>query len=382
MRALCSSSACATWPSPPRRCRVGSGVDPRRRPTTDPPAPDRPSLEFAAVERRDLVRNEELDGTVGYGTPTPLAARRHRHPDVPARRSARRSPSGTVVAEVDGEPVIALLGSDPDVARPRTGHRRRRRRAPARDDPRRRSASPRSTTSPSTRLDRAPRPGPSRRSRRPTARTTTARSTSARSCDRPAPVRVDTVGGTLGQAATEAGDRGDRRRPQSCTSTLDVDDAASLADRATRSRSSCRTDRRSPARSATVGAADDRRGRVDHRSRSMSIVDGAAIDIPNGTPVEVLVAVVVGRGRPRRPGGGGARPRRGRLRRRGARRRRARASSASTSARSSTARSRSAATSPRAPRWSCHDAIESDDRPVPRTVHSAEADSSRRRRDP
>jgi peptidoglycan hydrolase-like protein with peptidoglycan-binding domain len=91
---------------------VGSGSDTETPVDDDATEAESSSLEFAPVERRDLVRNEELDGTVGYGTPVPLA--------ISLTGTLTSLPqvgleiaSGSVIAEVDGQPVIALVGSIP-----------------------------------------------------------------------------------------------------------------------------------------------------------------------------------------------------------------------------------------------------------------------------
>ena len=64
------------------------------------------------VVRRDLARAEELEGTVGYGTVTPLV--------LAAEGTLTGLPEvgdviepGDVVAEVDGRPIIALNGTTP-----------------------------------------------------------------------------------------------------------------------------------------------------------------------------------------------------------------------------------------------------------------------------
>jgi hypothetical protein len=66
----------------------------------------------ATVTRRDLSRVEELDGTVGFGTESPLV--------LPLAGTLTSLPQpgdvideGSVVAEIDGQPVIALTGTSP-----------------------------------------------------------------------------------------------------------------------------------------------------------------------------------------------------------------------------------------------------------------------------
>ena len=64
------------------------------------------------VVQRDLARSEKLDGTVAYGTPTPLVLALEGTltglPDVGDVIGA-----GDVIAEVDGQPVVALSGPTP-----------------------------------------------------------------------------------------------------------------------------------------------------------------------------------------------------------------------------------------------------------------------------
>ena len=86
---------------------VADANEPR---TTDGDETATPTL--VSVEQRDLSREEELDGTTGHGAPRPLV--------LPAEGTLTALPdvgtvidNGTVVAEVDGRPVIALLGPLP-----------------------------------------------------------------------------------------------------------------------------------------------------------------------------------------------------------------------------------------------------------------------------
>jgi hypothetical protein len=78
--------------------------------TADEPAG--PETAVVEVVRRDLVRTEELDGTIGHGDATPLV--------LTASGTLTGLPepgdvinAGDVVAEVDGVPIIALRGSFP-----------------------------------------------------------------------------------------------------------------------------------------------------------------------------------------------------------------------------------------------------------------------------
>jgi peptidoglycan hydrolase-like protein with peptidoglycan-binding domain len=91
---------------------VGSGNDPSTAADGDTPAVDAADLNVAPVSRRDLVRNEELDGTVGFGTSTPLVLPlTGTLTSVP--KAGQEITNGSVIAEVDGQPVIALVGSIP-----------------------------------------------------------------------------------------------------------------------------------------------------------------------------------------------------------------------------------------------------------------------------
>jgi peptidoglycan hydrolase-like protein with peptidoglycan-binding domain len=91
---------------------VGSGSDPETPVDDEATEAESSSLEFAPVKRRDLVRTEELDGTVGYGTPLPLAiSLTGTLTSLP--QVGQEIASGSVIAEVDGQPVIALVGSIP-----------------------------------------------------------------------------------------------------------------------------------------------------------------------------------------------------------------------------------------------------------------------------
>jgi peptidoglycan hydrolase-like protein with peptidoglycan-binding domain len=66
----------------------------------------------APVTRRDLARTKEFDGTVGYGTESPLAlALAGTLTGVPT--PGEIIDAGSVVAEIDGVPVIALGGNTP-----------------------------------------------------------------------------------------------------------------------------------------------------------------------------------------------------------------------------------------------------------------------------
>lgn len=76
----------------------------------DAPAPT--DLSVVPVTRRNLVRNEKLNGAVGYGTATPLGIA------LAGTLTALPEPGqviddGTVIAEVDGQPVLALVGDIP-----------------------------------------------------------------------------------------------------------------------------------------------------------------------------------------------------------------------------------------------------------------------------
>lgn len=70
------------------------------------------NVSYSPVTRQDLVRNEELNGTTGYGEPTPLVLK------LEGTLTALPEPGqeirqGDVIAEINGEPVIAANGTVP-----------------------------------------------------------------------------------------------------------------------------------------------------------------------------------------------------------------------------------------------------------------------------
>src|SRR6266508_4991288 len=70
------------------------------------------NLTYTAVTRQDLVRNEEFDGTTGYGESSPLVL------SLEGTLTALPDPGeeikqGDVIAEINGEPVIAADGTVP-----------------------------------------------------------------------------------------------------------------------------------------------------------------------------------------------------------------------------------------------------------------------------
>src|SRR5882724_8011935 len=80
--------------------------------TTDEPTAAAAALKYATVEQRDIRRTTTLNGTVNYGTPTPLPlAGGGTLTGLPAV-GATIAP-GQVLAEVDGRPVVLLTGSRP-----------------------------------------------------------------------------------------------------------------------------------------------------------------------------------------------------------------------------------------------------------------------------
>jgi peptidoglycan hydrolase-like protein with peptidoglycan-binding domain len=80
-----------------------AGASPER--DTEPP-------QLATVEQRDLQRTESFDGTTGHGEPEPLVlAGSGTLTALPAAGDVIEQ--GTVVAEVDGRPIIALQGPLP-----------------------------------------------------------------------------------------------------------------------------------------------------------------------------------------------------------------------------------------------------------------------------
>jgi peptidoglycan hydrolase-like protein with peptidoglycan-binding domain len=92
---------------------VGVAVSAR---DADPQAPaatqSAANADVATVTRRDLARNEELDGIVGFGDESPLV--------LPLEGTLTSLPKpgdvieeGTVIATVDGQPIVALAGDEP-----------------------------------------------------------------------------------------------------------------------------------------------------------------------------------------------------------------------------------------------------------------------------
>ncbi len=77
----------------------------------DAPATTEP-LQLAEVTRRDLVRAEELDGSVGHGAAHPLLLGADGTLTALPAAGDVIEPGG-VIAEVDGQPVIALQGPIP-----------------------------------------------------------------------------------------------------------------------------------------------------------------------------------------------------------------------------------------------------------------------------
>lgn len=69
-------------------------------------------LSFSPITRQDLVRNEELDGTTGYGDASPLVLTLEGTlTKLPA--AGNEISAGQVIAEVNGQPVIAADGAVP-----------------------------------------------------------------------------------------------------------------------------------------------------------------------------------------------------------------------------------------------------------------------------
>ena len=265
---------------------VGSGRDAESPVDEDTASAETSGLEFAPVERRDLVRNEELDGTVGYGTPTPLAiSLTGTLTSLPS--VGQEITSGSVIAEVDGEPVIALVGSIPmwrdlghgiedgeDVLQLETilaslGFTEEYDVTVDTD-----------WTDATTRAVKAFQEAHGQEDDGTITR--------GEVVFIEAPVRVDSVGGVLGQATTEAAIKvTDVDRVVNVS--LDVADASLLevGDSVTVELPDGST---VPATVDTIGdvttAADG------STSIPVDVVVDGGVDIPNGTPVEVLVAVV------------------------------------------------------------------------------------------
>jgi len=265
---------------------VGSGSGPETPVDGDAAEAESSSLEFAPVERRDLVRNEELDGTVGYGTPVPLAiSLTGTLTSLP--QVGQEIASGSVIAEVDGQPVIALVGSIPmwrdlgpgiedgeDVLQLETI-----------------LASLGFTEDYDVTVDADWTDATTRAVKafqEAYGQEDDGSITRGEVVFVEAPVRVDSIGGVLGQATTDAAIKVtdvDRvvnvNLDVADASLLEVGDAVEveLPDGST-----------VPATVETVGdvttAADG------STSIPVDVVVDGGVDIPNGTPVEVLVAVV------------------------------------------------------------------------------------------
>jgi peptidoglycan hydrolase-like protein with peptidoglycan-binding domain len=92
---------------------VGVAVSARDGAPQAPAAtPSAANANVATVTRRDLARNEELDGTVGFGDESPLV--------LPLEGTLTSLPSpgdvieeGSVIATIDGRPIVALAGDTP-----------------------------------------------------------------------------------------------------------------------------------------------------------------------------------------------------------------------------------------------------------------------------
>ena len=203
-------------------------------------------------------------------------ARRQRHPDRGCPQSGeRRSSPAMPSSRSTGARCSRRSATAADVARPRTGRRRRRGRAPARVHARPPRLRRPTTASPSTRSGRAPRPRPSRRSRRTTARTTTARSTSASSWWCPAPC-ASTASAACPARRSARRHRGHRRRRRSSTSTstsptssaVAVGDAVTSSCRPATPRSTARSPRSGRPRPPSDGGTTLPVDLTDRRDRS------------------------------------------------------------------------------------------------------------------
>src|SRR5262245_14839025 len=92
---------------------VGVAVSARDSDPQAPAAtPSAANAKVATVTRRDLARNEELDGTVGFGDESPLV--------LPLDGTLTSLPSpgdvieeGAVIAMIDGRPIVAVVGTTP-----------------------------------------------------------------------------------------------------------------------------------------------------------------------------------------------------------------------------------------------------------------------------
>ena len=264
----------------------GSGRDPDTPTDAESAGAAASSLEFTPVQRRDLIRNEELDGTVGYGTPTPLAiSLTGTLTSLP--QVGEEITSGSVIAEVDGQPVVALIGSIPmwrdlgpgiedgdDVLQLETilaslGFAEEYDMTVDSD-----------WTDATTRAVKA--------FQEANGQDDDGTITRGEVVYIQAPVRVDSVGGTLGQATTEAAIQvTDVDRVVSVN--LAVEDA-SLMDQGDSVTVELPDGSTVP---ATVGPVGEATTAADGSTTiPVDVIVDGGVDIPNGTPVEVMVAVV------------------------------------------------------------------------------------------
>ena len=258
-------------------------ADDRRQPT--PPS-------WSTVEQRDLARTEELDGTVGHGDADPLVlAGDGTLTGLPA--------AGDIVAAGHVSSPRSTARRDrpararPDVAGARARRRRRRGRPASSSTRWPTSATPRSTTSRRRGVDE-------RDDRAVKAFQEDHGQDDDGTVDlgeivwSTGPVRIDSVGGTVGQQAAEAGIEVTGAEPVRRTSTP-TSPTPTCSPSATRSTSSCRPARWSPATVTTVGAPRPTRT-ATRRCRSRSRWP-AGRRAPTACRSTSHVDVVVGRGR-------------------------------------------------------------------------------------
>ena len=90
---------------------VAYGVSQSTTPTS-PDDPDDAATNTVAIGRQDIVRNDEFDGTLGYGTAAPLVlAGSGTLTRLP--RSGQLVEPGDAIVDVDGRPVLTALGDVP-----------------------------------------------------------------------------------------------------------------------------------------------------------------------------------------------------------------------------------------------------------------------------
>ena len=91
---------------------VAYGVSQSTMPTSPDDPDDAAAPNTVAIGRQDIVRNDEFDGTLGYGTAAPLVlAGSGTLTRLP--RSGQLVEPGDAIVDVDGRPVLTALGDVP-----------------------------------------------------------------------------------------------------------------------------------------------------------------------------------------------------------------------------------------------------------------------------